>query len=114
MFIQVKAENPTFGNQDWQAEVEALVKGTLGRWEERITSLEVLISNEQDREKAGGGDKRCRIEARLPGLEPVAVGTHAPFYDVAIADCAEEMARTLTRRLSRSTDDGPARQSELN
>ena len=115
MFIQVKAENSPFGNEDWQSEVEALVQGTLGRFGERITSVEVLLSNGNGREKADGNDKQCLIKARVDGLEPVAIRTHAPFYDVAIADCAEKMERTLDRRLNRAADnDGRVSQPEMN
>jgi hypothetical protein len=115
MFIQVRAENSPFGNQDWQSEVEAFVQSTLGRFGERITSVEVLLSNGEGGERGGGSDKRCLIKARVNGLKPVAIRTHAPFYDVAIADCAEKMERTLDRRLSRVADnDGRVSPSEMN
>jgi hypothetical protein len=115
MFIQVKAENSPFGNQDWQSEVEAFVQGTLGRFGERITSVEVLLSNGEGGERGGGSEKRCLIKARVNGLEPVAIRTHAPFYDVAIAACAEKMERTLDRRLSRAAgNDGHVSRSERN
>lgn len=98
MYIQVKAGNDRFTNRGWQSEIESLVEGTLRRFADRLTSVDVFISAENDRQDEGECDKQCVIEAQVKDLQPVAVRAHAPMFSLAVADCAEKMERTLARR----------------
>jgi ribosome-associated translation inhibitor RaiA len=112
MFIQVKAGNDTHADENWKSEIAGIVEGTLSRFDDRLTSVEVYISDENSREKDGNNDKRCLIEARLAGLQPIAVRSHADSFEEAIADCAEKIERTLDKRLGRLADkDGRVSQS---
>lgn len=104
MFIQVKAGNDTAMSSAWQAEIEGIVEATLGRFGDRLSSVEVFISDENGRGKQGDDDKRCLIEARLAGLQPIAVSTHAATFDAAVSDCAEKIERTIDHRLGRLED----------
>jgi hypothetical protein len=104
MFVQVKGGNDTKTSEQWQAEIAGIVEGTLGRFSEQLTSVEVFISDENSREKEGDDDKGCLIEARLAGMQPIAVRTHAPTFEEAVSDCAEKIERTLDRRLGRLED----------
>ncbi len=109
MFVQVKAGGDTKTNEHWQSEIAGIVEETLGRFGDQITSVEVFVSDENSRAKEGDDDKRCVIEARLAGMQPIAVRTHAATFDAAVADCAEKIERTLERRLGRLDDkDGHA------
>jgi hypothetical protein len=98
MYIQVKAGNDRFTNRGWRSEVEALVAGTLRRFADRLTSVEVFLSDENGPEHGGDDDKQCLIQARIKDFQPVAVRAHGPMFSLAVADCAEEMERTLDRR----------------
>ena len=109
MFVQVKAGGGTKAGEHWQTEIAGIVEGTLGRFGDQITSVEVFVSDENSPEKQGSDDKRCVIEARLAGMQPIAVRTHAPTFEAAVSDCAEKIERTLDRRLGRLVDkDGHA------
>jgi hypothetical protein len=104
MFVQVKAGGDTKTNEHWQTEIAGIVEGTLGRFGEQLKSVEVFVSDENSREKQGDDDKRCVIEARLAGMQPIAVRTHAPTFEAAVADCTEKLERKLDRRLGRLDD----------
>lgn len=104
MYIQVKAGNARFKARGWQSEIESLVEGTLRRFADRLTSVEVFVSAENDRLEEGDGDKQCFIEARVKDFQPVAVRAHAPLFSLAIADCAEEMERTLACRFGAAAE----------
>ena len=50
----------------------------LARFEQDITSILVSMTDENHAAKGGGLDKRCMMEARVNGREPVAVTTTRP------------------------------------
>jgi hypothetical protein len=104
MYIQVKAGNARFKTRGWQSEIESLVEGTLRRFADRLTSVEVFVSAENDRHEEGACDKQCVIEAQVKDFQPVAVRAHAPLFSLAVADCAEKMERTLDRRFGAAVE----------
>jgi ribosome-associated translation inhibitor RaiA len=104
MHVQVKAGNDVKTNETWMAEIGAIVNGTLDRFDRQLTSVEVFIGDENGRAKRGHRDKRCVIEARLAGMKPIAVHTHASTFETAVNECAEKIERTLDRRLGRLAD----------
>lgn len=104
MFVQVKAGGDARTNAKWQTEIESTVEAALDRFTDRLSGVEVFISDENGREKSGSDDKCCVIEARIRGLEPVAVRTHAATFDAAVEECAEKMERTLEHRFGRLED----------
>lgn len=106
MYIQVKAAKDDFKNRGWRSEIESLVKGTLGRFEDRITSVDVYISDESGHENDGEFDRRCVMEACVKGLQRIAVRCRAPYFDVAILDCAEKMELTLDRQFGPNAKGG--------
>ena len=104
MFIQVKAGSDASTTVRRNEEIESIVEATLGRFGDRITSVEVFISDENGINKKGDDDKRCVIEARLAGLKPIAVRSHAATFDEAVSDCTEKLERLLDHRLDRLED----------
>jgi hypothetical protein len=112
MFVQVKAGGDTHLTEHWKSDIETIVEWNLDRFEDRVTGVEVFISDETSGKKDGEGDKRCVIEAKLAGMEPIAVRTFAPTYDAAVIDCAEKLRRKLDHDLGRLADkDGQVSQS---
>lgn len=68
----------------------------LARFEDRLTRLEVHVSDENAR-KGGVNDKTCMIEARPRSGTPLGVTAHATDIDTA----ARKAANTLAQRLER-------------
>ena len=61
---------------------------------ERITRVEVALSDLNSR-KLGERDKRCIMEARLGGMQPIAVSHEAPTLTEAIHVAADKLERAV-------------------
>ena len=94
MEIQFNTDNQISGTENVAERVEAQLRAKLGRFEDRLTRLEVHIGD-QNGPKDGGGDIRCSIEARPRGSEPVAVSADASDVDAAAREAAAKMASRL-------------------
>jgi ribosome-associated translation inhibitor RaiA len=66
--------------------------------------VEVHLADENSRAKGGQDDKRCTMEARMAGLQPVAVTEQAPNLMQAVSGAAEKLEKTLDRTLERLDD----------
>jgi hypothetical protein len=80
----------------WQSEIAA----SLQRFGDRITRLEVHLSDENSQTKGGPDDIRCLIEARPAGQQPVSIEVREATADQAI----REAIKTLERRLGNILD----------
>jgi ribosome-associated translation inhibitor RaiA len=101
MQIQVNTDNHTQGSDELTQRVEDLVEGALARFGDRITRVEVQLSDQNSGQKSGGADKRCSMEARLTGLQPIVVSADAPSHDQALNSAANKLEKTLQRTLGR-------------
>jgi hypothetical protein len=104
MFVQVKAGGVTRTSEPWQTEIADIVEGALGRFGKQLTTVDVFLGDENGREKQGDADKRCLIEARLAGMQPIAVRSHAATFEAAVGECADKIRRTLDHHLGRLAD----------
>lgn len=78
MLIQVNSDNHIDLSATLISEVEQTLQDKLKRFGSRISRLEVQFTDENSAAKSGRSDKRCLLEARLNGLQPVVVtGTAA-------------------------------------
>lgn len=104
MLIQVNTDSNIEGDNALTQEVETVVRETLDRFSEHITRVEVHLSDENSADKAGANDKRCLLEARLAGRQPVAVSDQAPTVAQAVAGAADKMKRMMVSTLGRLED----------
>lgn len=100
MQVQVHTDNHLEGTQALVQQVEAEVSSTLGRFGQQITRVEVHLQDTNSH-KSGDSDKRCLMEARLAGLQPIAVSHQASSVEEAIDGAAAKLERTLDRTLGR-------------
>lgn len=77
--------------QEW---VSASIADRLDRFEEFLSRVEVHISDENGG-KSGADDKRCQIEARPKGHQPLSVTHKAESLEQAIEGAAEKMRHAL-------------------
>jgi len=103
MQIQVNTDDNVEGREALVLRVEAEVSDTLGRFSDQITRVEVHLSDENS-DKSGTNDKRCLMEARLAGRQPVAVTHTAGSLDEAFSGAAEKLKRSLESALGRLKD----------
>jgi hypothetical protein len=54
--------------------------------------------------KSGGSDKRCAIEARLAGLDPITVTEEGSTLERVLEGAADKLQKTLDRTLGRRDD----------
>jgi len=101
MQIQINTDGNIEGKERLAEQVEAVVRDNLDRFSEQITRVEVHLSDENSDQKSGTDDKRCVLEARLAGLQPIAVSHEAVTVEQAVDGAAEKMVRSLDGTLWR-------------
>lgn len=103
MKIQLNTDVNIQGTEGLAAHVSTTVGQAIERFSEHVTRVEVHLSDE-NANKSGEHDKRCMLEARLEGRQPVAVTEHAATLHQAVNGAAHKMARLLESTLGRLHD----------
>ena len=94
MQIQVHSDNHIEGSSrliDW---VSATARNQLERFEEDLTRIVVHL-HDDNAGKAGADDKRCLIEARPKGHQPISVTHKAESMDFAVDGAFEKLQHAL-------------------
>ncbi|MEM1194522.1 MAG: HPF/RaiA family ribosome-associated protein [Pseudomonadota bacterium] len=107
MQIQFNSDSSVMGTENVAQRIEAMLRDKLARFEDRLTRLEVHVSDE-NAHKGGANDKTCMIEARPRGGKPLGVTGHADKVD----DAARKAANTLAERLERHFGKGDKHRHE--
>ena len=101
MTIQINTDKNLDVHETYQAQLKDLLAEELSRFDEHITRLEVHLSDENGN-KESEDDKRCLLEARLKGRQPIAVTDVANTYDQAVNGAIDKLKaslETITGRL---------------
>jgi ribosome-associated translation inhibitor RaiA len=101
MQIQVNTDRHIEGGEELKARVRDVVGRALDRFGERITRVEVHISDVNSGVRGGSDDIRSRMEARLAGLRPLSVTHHAATVDQAVAGAADKLQTTVGRSVDK-------------
>ncbi|MDP1650090.1 MAG: HPF/RaiA family ribosome-associated protein [Rubrivivax sp.] len=101
MQIQLNTDARIQGDESLATWVEGELKGRLARFRDQITRIEVHLSDVNG-DRVGGDEKRCLLEARLTGRQPVAVSHSAPKVADAVYGAADKMLRALDSALGKS------------
>lgn len=100
MQIQINTGHDVPSDDTLRADVGSAVAGHLERFSERITRIEVHLTDVNG--DKGGRDTRCVMEARVAGMPPVAVDEQADTVREAVRGAAGKLARALDSRLGRA------------
>jgi hypothetical protein len=100
MKIQIKTDHTIMGQQAMLQRAESIVENAIGHLAEDITRVEVHLSDENGK-KGGDHDKRCLIEARLRGHQPISVTHEAGTVDQAISGAADKLKNSLDHTIGR-------------
>jgi ribosome-associated translation inhibitor RaiA len=100
VLVQIHTDPNIQSSATLTAQVEALVTGTLGRFSDRISRVQVHLSDENG-DKGGSNDKRCMMEARLDGRPAIAVTQQTPTLNQAMDGAAEKLERAIDSMLGR-------------
>jgi len=102
MQIQINTDKNVSGHEGLIASSTSLISQELDKFSRQITRVEVHFSDE-DGNKEGFNDKRCMVEARLAGMNPIAVINHANSHEQAVSGALDKLKtslKTITGRLN--------------
>ncbi len=100
MTIQLNTDNNLSVHEPFGTRLDDLLSEELSRFSEHITRLEVHLSDENGF-KDGINDKRCLLEARLEGRQPMAVTALADTYELAVNSAIDKLKAALDTILGR-------------
>ena len=100
MQIQVNSDRSVDVDAAFTAFVDSTVSMSLSRFEGDISRVEVHLSD-VNADKFGTHDKRCLMEARPAGQDPVVVTEEAATLDAAVRGATQKMVRLLTTRFGK-------------
>ena len=94
MTIQINTDNNLSIHEAFGNKLDGLLAEELSRFSGHITRLEVHLSDENG-SKEGINDKRCLLEARLEGRQPIAVTERANDYELAVSGAIKKLKALL-------------------
>lgn len=103
MQIQINTDHKIEGREALAEHVTHVVQRAMNRLSDHITRIEVHLNDEKN-SKSDYHDKRCMMEARLEGRQPISVTHHAQTLHQAIDGAAEKLVRIVDSTLGRLHD----------
>ncbi len=100
MQVEVSTDHNIEGSEQLTSQVVAEVTATLSRFADQLTRVDVHLSDE-NADKGGTADKRCMIEARPAGLQPVAVTDHGATVEDACSGALRKLTSVLDTRFGK-------------
>ena len=100
MKIQLNTDKNVNGSEELQGLLTYIITEELGRFNDQITRLEVHISDEDGR-KEGPKDKRCLLEARIEGMQPIAVTNFANTPEQAVIGAIDKLKNKFKSKIGR-------------
>ncbi|MGI8631307.1 MAG: HPF/RaiA family ribosome-associated protein [Solirubrobacterales bacterium] len=100
MHIEVTTDHNVDGSEMLTNQIVGDAETALARFADQLTRVEVHLADE-NAGKGGGADKRCKIEARPAGQQPVAVTNHGATVDDAFSGALRKLGSLLERRFGR-------------
>lgn len=97
------SDNQTHLGEDAATRVEELVGTRLSRIADRLTRVEVHVSDVNG-PRDGDDDKRCAIEIRPKGMNPISATAQAPTIERAVASGADKILQAFDRQVGKRTD----------
>ena len=101
MKIQLNSDSSVEGSAALAETVETAIHTALDRYGDRITRVEVHLSDEGGNEGHDSEGTRCLLEARPAGMDPVVVTGSADTVERACHDAAQKMQRLLDTTFGR-------------
>lgn len=101
MQIHVHTDHNIDGHEALATWVTGVVERALTDVSDRITRVEVHLSDEKSDKKPGVFDMRCVIEAKIEGRPAVAITEHAATIHDAVLAGSEKLARLIDHTLER-------------
>lgn len=101
MIIQINTDSNIEVNSELAQQLKTIVENSLERFDDKITRVEVHLSDENSDKKFGTADKRCLLEARLAGLQPLAVSHQAATTEQSVDGAVDKLMRSIDGTLEK-------------
>lgn len=100
MHIQINTDHNIEIHEALASHMRSTVEAALSHFSDHITRVEMHLSDE-NAGKSGQHDKRCLLEARIEGRQPMAVTQEAASLGQAVDGAADKLARSIESALGR-------------
>lgn len=100
MQIQLNSDNHTPLGADGAAELESVIEQRLSRVADRITRVEVHVSETT----SGASLKRCSVEIRPTGMEPLTATAEGTTFEKAATGATTKVMTALDRQIGKTTN----------
>lgn len=100
MTIQFNTDHNIHGTEKFRNPLINYISAELDVYSDQITRIEVHLSDENGN-KGGPNDKLCMMEARLKGIEPIAVKNEANTSELAVEGAVEKLKNSLETIIGR-------------
>mgnify|MGYP000650109668 CR=1 FL=1 len=99
MHIQTNSNSSLDVDERLQLWMKESLESELDRFSDQITHIEVHLSDVNSLK--GGRDKRCLLEARLAGMDPIAVSDQAETLEIAVHGATDKLKKSLDSAIGR-------------
>jgi len=103
MKIQINTDHNVEGHEALAAHIRGVVESALSSVNDHITRVEVHLTDDSGN-KDTQNDKRCVMEARIQGRQPVAVTHHSSSLHQAVDGAADKLSRLVGKTVGRLRD----------
>lgn len=103
MEIQFNTDKNIEGTEKLERYISDNVSKSLKHFDERLTRVEVHLSDENSH-KSGQRDKKCVLEARPRGLDPIAVSSQDETIEKAVSAALDKMKAALKTSFGRAAE----------
>jgi hypothetical protein len=100
MIIQLNADKNLTIHSEYESQITEKLNKDLERYSEHISRIEVHLSDENG-SKGGINDKKCLLEARFEGKQPIVTSDLGDTYDLALKGATEKLKHALTTVISK-------------
>ena len=101
MQILLHSDPSTDGGHLMADHLRKVVQDAMARFAERVTRVEAHLSDVNSQAKSSDGDIHCTLEARLVGLDAIAVKDHASNAHQAIEGAVRKLKRAVGTALAK-------------
>ena len=103
MIILFNSDTNIKGGVKFHEKMKAIISNYLKNYHELITRIEVFLGDENSH-NAGVKDKRCVLEARLKGLQPIAVTNYDDTIEQSVKGALDKLKATIDSTRGRLRD----------
>lgn len=87
-------------NEEMRESLKSSIANAFDRFSKRLTRIEVRISDENG-DKNSADDKKCVLEVRPRGMQPIVVTSHGDTVENAVDEAIDKMKASLNTEMGR-------------